>query len=143
MPHALNPEQASRGRCARDGYRGRQIQRVVAAWHHGFGENGGLPARDRRRAEGGRGVVFLVPEVALTPQTVARLRSRLEAFNLAIRAGGTKQRWSRLRGWHSHLSEGERLDGWLALATGEAKVVVGARSAIFAPMQNLKLDRRR
>jgi primosomal protein N' (replication factor Y) len=41
--------------------------------------------------------------------------------------------------WHSHLSEGERLDGWLALATGEAKVVVGARSAIFAPVQNLRL----
>lgn len=77
----------------------------------------------------GGGVVFLVPEVALTPQTVARLRSRLEAI-----AGG-----HRCVVWHSHLSEGERLDGWLALATGEARVVVGARSAVFAPVQNLKL----
>ncbi|MDP3069077.1 MAG: primosomal protein N' [Opitutaceae bacterium] len=77
----------------------------------------------------GGGVVFLVPEVALTPQTVARLRSRLEAI-----AQG-----QRCVVWHSHLSEGERLDGWLALATGEARVVVGARSAIFAPVQNLKL----
>ncbi len=77
----------------------------------------------------GGGVVFLVPEVALTPQTVARLRSRLEAI-----AHG-----QRCVVWHSHLSEGERLDGWLALATGEARVVVGARSAIFAPVQNLKL----
>ena len=41
--------------------------------------------------------------------------------------------------WHSHLSEGERLDGWLALATGEARVVVGARSAVFAPVRNLRL----
>ena len=41
--------------------------------------------------------------------------------------------------WHSHLSEGERLDGWLALATGEARIVVGARSAVFAPVQNLRL----
>jgi len=79
--------------------------------------------------EGGGGVVFLVPEVALTPQTVARLRSRLEAI-----AHGT-----RCVVWHSHLSEGERLDGWLALATGEARVVVGARSAIFAPVQQLRL----
>ncbi len=77
----------------------------------------------------GGGVVFLVPEVALTPQTVARLRSRLEAI-----APG-----HRCVVWHSHLSEGERLDGWLALATGEARVVVGARSAIFAPVQNLGL----
>jgi primosomal protein N' (replication factor Y) len=75
------------------------------------------------------GVVFLVPEVALTPQTVARLRSRLEAI-----APG-----HRCVVWHSHLSEGERLDGWLALATGEARIVVGARSAVFAPVRNLRL----
>lgn len=77
----------------------------------------------------GGGVMFLVPEVALTPQTVARLRSRLEAI-----APGHK-----CVVWHSHLSEGERLDGWLALAAGEARVVVGARSAVFAPVHNLKL----
>ncbi|MSU69643.1 MAG: primosomal protein N' [Opitutaceae bacterium] len=77
----------------------------------------------------GGGVIFLVPEVSLTPQTVTRLRSRLEAI-----APGHK-----CMVWHSHLSEGERLDGWLALATGEARVVVGARSAVFAPVQNLRL----
>ncbi len=77
----------------------------------------------------GGGVAFLVPEVALTPQTVARLRSRLEAIAPGLRCVV----------WHSHLSEGERLDGWLAMATGEARVVVGARSAIFAPVQNLRL----
>ena len=75
------------------------------------------------------GVIFLVPEVALTPQTVARLRGRLEAI-----APGQKTVV-----WHSHLSEGERLDGWLSLATGQARVVVGARSAIFAPVRNLRL----
>jgi|UniRef100_UPI00404B54B5 primosomal protein N' (replication factor Y) (superfamily II helicase) len=77
----------------------------------------------------GGGVMFLVPEVALTPQTVARLRSRLEAIAPDHKCVV----------WHSHLSEGERLDGWLALAAGEAKVVVGARSAVFAPVHNLKL----
>ncbi len=85
----------------------------------------------------GGGVVFLVPEVALTPQTVARLRSRLNA--IAIPATGAGASGQRCIVWHSHLSEGERLDGWLALATGEARVVVGARSAIFAPVQNLRL----
>lgn len=77
----------------------------------------------------GGSVIFLVPEVALTPQTVARLRGRLESI-----APGQKTVV-----WHSHLSEGERFDGWLALATGEARVVVGARSAIFAPMTDLRL----
>lgn len=79
--------------------------------------------------QAGGGVIFLVPEVALTPQTVARLRSRLEAIAPDHKCVV----------WHSHLSEGERLDGWLALAAGEARVVVGARSAVFAPVQNLRL----
>ncbi|HVU19034.1 MAG TPA: primosomal protein N' [Candidatus Didemnitutus sp.] len=75
----------------------------------------------------GGGAIYLVPEVALTPQSVSRLRSRFEA------AG------HRPVVWHSHLSEGERLDGWTALASGRARVVVGARSAVFAPVQNLRL----
>jgi len=87
-----------------------------------------LHAIDRALKSGG-GVIFLVPEVALTPQTVARLRARLEAI-----APGHA-----CVVWHSRLSEGERLDGWLALASGEARVVVGARSAVFAPVQDLRL----
>ncbi len=78
--------------------------------------------------QGGGGAVYLVPEVALTPQTVARLRGRLE-----------QQLGQRVVVWHSALSEGERLDGWLALASGEARIVVGARSAVFAPVRNLRL----
>lgn len=73
------------------------------------------------------GVIFLVPEVALAPQTVGRVRSRLEA------------RGVRTVVWHSHLSEGERYDAWKALVSGAASVVVGARSAVFAPVKNLQL----
>jgi len=75
----------------------------------------------------GGSAIYLVPEVALTPQSVARLRGRFEA------AG------HRTVVWHSHLGEGERLDGWTALASGRARVVVGARSAVFAPVPNLRL----
>jgi primosomal protein N' (replication factor Y) len=82
----------------------------------------------KRVLKDGGGVIFLVPEVALTPQTVGRLRARFEAV------GGDK-----VVVWHSHLSDGERADAWRALATGEARVVVGARSAIFAPVANLRL----
>lgn len=76
----------------------------------------------------GGGVIFLVPEVALTPQTVGRLRARFEAL------GGEQ-----VVVWHSQLSDGERSDAWRAVATGASRVVVGARSAVFAPVHNLKL----
>ena len=76
----------------------------------------------------GGSVIYLVPEVALTPQTVGRLRGRLE-----------KESGVKTVVWHSHLSEGERFDAWQSVASGEARVVVGARSAIFAPLRNLRL----
>ncbi len=75
----------------------------------------------------GGGVIYLVPEVALTPQTVGRLRSRLADTGTEIVV------------WHSHLAAGERYDAWMALVRGTARVVVGARSAIFAPVTNLRL----
>lgn len=129
QPHALNPEQAA-AVAALDATIAERTFSVTLL--HGVTGSGKtevyLRAIDTALKAGG-GVIFLVPEVALTPQTVARLRSRLEAI-----APG-----HRCVVWHSHLSEGERFDGWLALATGEARVVVGARSAIFAPVQNLRL----
>ena len=75
----------------------------------------------------GGGVLFLVPEVALAPQTVDRLRARFG------------RRGEQVVVWHSHLSAGERLDAWRQLVKGKARIVVGARSAVFAPVQNLRL----
>lgn len=86
-----------------------------------------LQALDEVLASGG-GAIMLVPEIALTPQTVGRLRARLEG------EGRT-----RVVVWHSFLSDGQRLDAWLAIARGESRVVVGARSAVFAPIPNLRL----
>ena len=85
-----------------------------------------LRAVEQVLAAGGS-AIYLVPEVALTPQTVARLRGRFESAGHKTVV------------WHSHLGEGERLDGWTALASGQARVVVGARSAVFAPVQDLQL----
>lgn len=75
----------------------------------------------------GGGIIFLVPEIALAPQTVSRVRNRLEAIGVKTVV------------WHSHLSDGERYDAWSSLVKGEASVVVGARSAILAPVKNLEL----
>ena len=129
QPHALNPEQQAAVDAVATSLGESKFGVTLLNGITGSGKTEVyLRAIDTALKSGG-GVVFLVPEVALTPQTVARLRSRLEAI-----APG-----HRCVVWHSHLSEGERLDGWLALVTGEAKVVVGARSAIFAPVQDLKL----
>lgn len=80
-----------------------------------------------RVLEAGGSVIFLVPEVTLAPQTTARLRNRFEKKGYKVVV------------WHSLLSEGERLDAWMAIVRGEARIVVGARSAVFAPLKNLKL----
>ncbi len=128
-PHALNPEQQRAVDWTTDAV---AKAKFSVALLHGVTGSGKtevyLRAIDSVLRVGG-GVIMLVPEVALTPQAVARLRSRLEAI-----APG-----SRAVVWHSHLTDGERLDGWLALASGEARLVVGARSAVFAPVWNLKL----
>ena len=70
----------------------------------------------------GRGAIVLVPEIALTPQTVARVRG-VFGDQVAV--------------LHSGLSEGERADAWRALRRGERRVAVGPRSAIFAPVRRL------
>ena len=70
----------------------------------------------------GQTAIVLVPEIALTPQTVDRFRA---VFG------------DRIAVLHSALSDGERYDAWLALRRGEKRIAVGARSAIFAPVQDL------
>ena len=74
--------------------------------------------------ERGRGAIVLVPEIALTPQTVGRFRARF-GDRIAI--------------LHSALSEAERRDERDRIGSGEAPIVVGARSAIFAPVRSLGL----
>ena len=82
-----------------------------------------LNAIERVLAQG-RGAIVLVPEISLTAQTVGRFRSRF-GEDVAI--------------LHSRLSTGERFDQWDLVRTGAARVVVGARSALFAPLANVGL----
>ena len=72
---------------------------------------------------GGQGIV-LVPEISLTPQTIRRFAARFPG---------------RLAVLHSRLSEGERYDEWRRIRDGKADVVIGPRSAIFAPLPRLRL----
>lgn len=82
-----------------------------------------LQAISKVIGEGGTAIV-LVPEIALTPQTVERFRSRFG---------------NRVAVLHSHLSAGERYDEWRRIRLGTVSVVIGARSAVFAPLENLRL----
>jgi primosomal protein N' (replication factor Y) (superfamily II helicase) len=72
----------------------------------------------------GRGAIVLVPEIALTPQTVGRFERRFG---------------DRVAVLHSQLGQGERHDEWQRLRRGEARICVGPRSAIFAPIDDLGL----
>lgn len=72
----------------------------------------------------GKGVIMLVPEIALTAQTIERLTARIQ---------------SKIAVLHHRLSDGERFDTWQAIRRGDIKCVLGARSALFAPIQNLGL----
>ena len=74
--------------------------------------------------ERGEGVIVLVPEIALTPQTVGRFQARFGDTVALL---------------HSALGEGERYDEWRRLRTGEARIAVGPRSAVFAPVRDLGL----
>ena len=74
------------------------------------------------------GVLILVPEIALTPQLIERFKSRLsikEDAGIAV--------------LHSRMSTGERTAAWRSLADGSVRIAIGARSAVFAPIKNLRL----
>jgi len=70
----------------------------------------------------GRGVIVLVPEIVLTPQMVSWFRGRFGDVAAVL---------------HSHLSPGERFDEWRRIRLGRARLVIGARSAVFAPVKDL------
>lgn len=78
----------------------------------------------RHVLDGGRGVIMMVPEISLTPQMIDRFRRYF---------GG------RVAVLHSGLSMTERLDEWKRIKNGGASIVVGTRSAVFAPMENIGL----
>ena len=77
----------------------------------------------------GKGAIVLVPEISLTPQTVERFKARFSQ--------GPQQ--TLVAVLHSHLSAGERHDEWHKIRQGRARIVIGARSAVFAPVEPLGL----
>lgn len=81
----------------------------------------------QRTIEAGKGAIVLVPEIALTPQTADRFKQRFAKIKDQVAI------------LHSNLSEGERHDEWRKVLDQKARIVIGARSAIFSPIENLGL----
>ncbi len=73
----------------------------------------------------GQSVLMMVPEIALTSQIARRFINHFGSENIAL--------------WHSNLSDGEKADTWQKLRNGELRILIGARSAVWAPMKNLAL----
>src|SRR3989454_764825 len=81
----------------------------------------------RTALERGKSAIVLVPEISLTPQTVERFKSRFAEMHEIVAV------------LHSHLSQGERHDEWHKIHSGRARIVIGARSAVFAPLKDVGL----
>ena len=122
-PEALTPEQeAALARIVRalDGAGGRYLLYGVT----GSGKTEVYLQACAAALERGRGAIVLVPEIALTPQAAGRFRAR---FGDAVAV------------LHSGLTEAERRDERARITAGDARIVVGARSAVFAPLRDLGL----
>jgi primosomal protein N' (replication factor Y) len=134
QPLALNPEQAnaleaisSLLQSTIDNPQSAIPQPLLLLGVTGSGKTEVYLQATRRALDLGKTVLVLVPEIALTPQTVRRFKARFAAMQDQVAV------------LHSNLSQGERFDEWHRIRKGKARIVIGARSAVFAPLPNLGL----
>src|SRR5919201_5426742 len=123
-PPALTPAQATALAPIADALEAGRPERFLLHGVTGSGKTEVYLRAEAAALERGRGAIVLVPEIALTPQIVQRFEARLGATVAVL---------------HSGLSDGERHDEWLRLRRGDARVCVGPRSAVFAPVADLGL----
>jgi primosomal protein N' (replication factor Y) len=125
VPHAMNAEQLAALAMVREEMSAEKPRVVLLHGVTGSGKTEVyLQAIDEVLSLGKRALV-LVPQIALTPQTVERFRARFVGKKVGVAV------------LHSHLSSGERHDQWQQIRAGHARIVIGARSAVFAPVENL------
>jgi primosomal protein N' (replication factor Y) (superfamily II helicase) len=122
----LGEEQAEALAAIEEALDGRDLRPILLHGVTGSGKTEVYLQAIARVMEEGGSALFLVPEISLTPQTVERLKARF-----ADRQGD-------IAIMHSHLSEGQRHDEWQKIRRG-ARVAIGARSAVFAPLRDLRL----
>lgn len=123
-PLKLNQEQAAAVSAIDDSIKKQESQTYLLEGVTGSGKTEVYLQSIAAALKQGRSALMLVPEISLTPQIVSRVKSRFGSTVAVL---------------HSGLSNGERYDEWRRIESGKAKVVVGARSSIFAPLKNIGL----
>ncbi len=121
--HQLNPDQQTALDVLLEAIHSREHRTILIHGVTGSGKTEVYIRAIQEVASFGRQAIVLVPEISLTPQTVERFRARFD----------------RVAVLHSHLSDAQRHSEWQRIADGQVQVVVGARSAVFAPTRHLGL----
>jgi len=121
---SLTPEQQQALESLNAALDGHRLERRLLQGVTGSGKTEVYLRAAANALEQGRGAIVLVPEIALTPQIVGRFQERFGETVAVL---------------HSRLRPGERYEEWRRLRTGEARVCVGPRSAVFAPIERLGL----
>ena len=124
MPVVLNADQQNAVNAVSDAVTNRTPETFLLHGVTGSGKTEVYMRCIDRCLKSGKEAIVLVPEISLTPQTVGLFRARFDDDVAVL---------------HSRLSAGERFDEWRRIRLGRARVVVGARSAVFAPFSNLGL----
>jgi primosomal protein N' (replication factor Y) (superfamily II helicase) len=131
LPLVLNAEQAEVLARIEESERsissGGKVRPILLCGVTGSGKTEVYLQAIQRTLEAGKGAIVLVPEISLTPQTADRFKQRFAKIQDQVAI------------LHSSLGEGERHDEWRKVLDQRAKIVIGARSAIFSPMANLGL----
>ncbi len=127
VPLKLNPEQSEALENIISAYNSRTSRPLLLQGVTGSGKTEVYLQAAQHVLEQGKGVLILVPEISLTPQTMARFKGRFASFDTHVAI------------LHSAMSDGERFDEWHAIHRGKARIAIGPRSAVFAPVQNLGL----
>ncbi len=122
LKHALNPDQEGARSAIAAAIDTKEYATFLLRGITGSGKTEVYLQTIEHALEQGRDAILLVPEISLTPQTVGRFLARFD---------------TRIAVLHSGLAAGERYDEWRRAQRGEVRIVVGARSAVFAPLPNL------
>lgn len=126
-PLELNEEQAAALARINEAFDAGDTRPILLQGVTGSGKTEVYLQAAARTMAAGKGVLILVPEISLTPQTMARFKSRFADTPGAVAI------------LHSAMSDGERFDEWHAIRRGKARIAIGPRSAVFAPVQHLGL----
>lgn len=126
-PLELNDEQAEALDVISNSLNAEKTKPILLHGITGSGKTEVYLQATREALDLGKNVIILLPEIALAPQTVRRFKARFSDIpdEIAVQ--------------HSHLSQGERFDEWQRIRAGKARIIIGARSAIFAPVRNIGL----